>query len=124
MTPDEEKTILTRFLKDYIEEDDIKLTSKELVTKYQDEIIDLAKYDKDTQEVFGFVNTWRVFGEVARALSYPIFMAEVEQVGYKRTKRGEKPAPNELYRSDEQGNIIVDDGKEETALDYLRKLKW
>jgi len=51
-------------------------------------------------------------------------MAEVEQVGYKRTKRGEKPAPNELYRIDEQGNIIVDDGKQEAALDYLRKIEW
>jgi len=101
MSEKEEKEILARFLKDYIEEDDNHLTSIELVTKYQDEITDLAKHDKDTAEVFGFVNTRRVFGEVARELSYPIFMAEVEQVGYKRTKRGEKSAPNELYRTDE-----------------------
>jgi type I restriction enzyme M protein len=74
--------------------------------------------------VFGFVNTRWVFWEVARELSYPIFMAEVEQVGYKRTKRGEKPAPNELYRTDEAWTIIIDDGVEETALDYLRKVEW
>lgn len=100
MNTTQEKELLTRFLKDYIEEDDATLTSIELITKYQDEITDLSKPDKDTAEVFGFVNTRRVFGEVARELSYPIFMAEVEQVGYKRTKRGEKPAPNELYRTD------------------------
>ena len=32
-------------------------------------------------------------------------MAEVENVGYKRTKRGEKPMPNELYRIDQDGKI-------------------
>jgi len=32
-------------------------------------------------------NTWWVFGEVSRELNYEIFMAEVENVGYKRTKR-------------------------------------
>jgi type I restriction enzyme M protein len=61
MKGDEEKELLIRFLKDYIEEDDTTLTSIELVTKYQDEITDLAKRDKDTAEVFGFVNTRWVF---------------------------------------------------------------
>ncbi len=40
-----------------------------------------------------------MFGEVAKAseIDYAIFMAEAENVGYKRTKRGENPMPNDLY---------------------------
>ena len=68
-----------------------------LVEKYQDELKELCKYDNDTKDVFGFVNTWWVFGEVAKEMNYKIFMAEVENIGYKRTKRGEKPMPNDLF---------------------------
>lgn len=85
-----------RFLKDYITEEDKTLTPKELLTKYADEIDSIYKYDKDTQ-IFGFYNAWWVFGEVAKELDYDIFMAEAENVGYKRTKRGENPMPNDLY---------------------------
>ena len=58
----------------------------------------LSKYDKETN-VFGFYNAWWVFGEVAKEseIDYAIFMAEAENVGYKRTKRGENPMPNNLY---------------------------
>ena len=84
------------FLKDYLTEEDAELTPKELLIKYFDEIQSLSKYDKDT-EVFGFYNAWWVFGEVSRELNYSIFMAEAENVGYKRTKRGENPMPNDLY---------------------------
>lgn len=127
LTEKEEKEILARMLKDYFEEDDKKLSSKELVEKYQDALIGkggLCKYDNDTKDIFGFVNTWWVFGEVAKELNYKIFMAEVENVGYKRTKRGEKPMPNELYRLNDNGEVLVDDGIQETALDFLRDIKW
>ena len=120
----QEKEILARLLKDYIEDDDKKLSSKELVKKYKDELKELCKYDNDTKDVFGFVNTWWVFGEVAKELNYKIFMAEVENIGYKRTKRGEKPMPNELYRVNEKGEVLVDDGVKETTLDHLRDVLW
>ena len=51
-------------------------------------------------------------------------MAEVENVGYKRTKRREKFMPNELYRTNEKGEVLVDDGVKETILDHLRDVKW
>jgi len=121
---EEEKEILARMLKDYIENDDLKLSAKELAEKYQDELKELCKYDNDTKDVFGFVNTWWVFGETAKELNYKIFMAEVENVGYKRTKRGEKPMSNELYRTNDKGEVLIDDGKIETALDYMRKIEW
>jgi len=120
----EEKEILARMLKDYIEKDDKKLSSKELIKKYHDELKGLCKYDNDTKDVFGFVNTWWVFGKIAKELDYKIFMAEVENIGYKRTKRGEKPMPNELYRVNGKGEVLVDDGIKETALDYLREVQW
>lgn len=118
------KQNVLRLLKDYIEDDDKKLDLKELVEKFSDEITELCKYDTATKDVFGFVNTWWVFGEVAKEFNYKIFMAEVENIGYKRTKRGEKLKPNELYRVNDKGEVLVDDGVKETALDFLREIKW
>ncbi|MBL7159292.1 N-6 DNA methylase [Candidatus Microgenomates bacterium] len=120
----EEKIILARMLKDYFENDDKELSAKVLIEKYADELKGLCKYNNDTKDVFGFVNSWWVFGEVAKELNYKIFMAEVENIGYKRTKRGEKPMPNELYRTDDKGEVLVDDGVMKTALDYMRKIEW
>ncbi|MCD4818300.1 MAG: N-6 DNA methylase [Candidatus Cloacimonetes bacterium] len=131
LTENEEKDILKRMLKDYIEVDDRKLSSKELVAKFQDELKDISKglFTKTKVSLKNMLggypaNTWWVFGEVAKELNYKIFMAEVENVGYKRTTRGEKQMPNDLYRVDDKGNILIDDGKKETALDYLRDIKW
>ncbi len=136
LTGQEKKDILLRMLKDYKEEEeeDKNLSPKLIIEKYQDELKMLCKYDKDTKDVFGFVNTWWVFGEVAKELNYKIFMAKVENIGYKRTKRGEKPMPNELYRegiieyadgTKKTGVLLSDeDGIYETALDYMRKIKW
>ena len=124
LTELQEKEILSRMIKDYFEEDDKKLSSKDLIKKYADELKELCKYDSDTKDIFGFVNTWWVFGEVAKELNYKIFMAEVENIGYKRTKRGEKPMPNELFRTNEKDEIIIDDGVKITALDYMRKIEW
>jgi type I restriction enzyme M protein len=126
LTAKEEKDILARMLKDYLEKDDYKISSKALVQKYVEELKELSKHDKDTQDVFGFVNTWWVFGEVAKDLNYKIFMADVENIGYKRTKKGEKPMPNELFRTDDKGDILLSDKdkKLETALDHMRKIQW
>lgn len=96
-TPKEERANTERFLKDFLTKEDKALSIIELLTKYKDEIEDLASFDKDTKDVFGYYNTWWVFGEVAKQQDYSIFMAEAENVGYKRTKRGEKPQPNDLY---------------------------
>ena len=85
-----------RFLKDYITKEDKELEIKELLEKYSDELTTLFKYEKES-DVFGFYNAWWVFGEVAKELDYDIFMAEAQNVGYKRTKRGENRMPNDLY---------------------------
>lgn len=128
---EEEKAILSRMLKDYIELDDQKLLPKELIEKYSDELKELCKWlvwasDLSMKKMNNDypANTWWVFWEVSGELNYEIFMAEVENVGYKRTKRWEKSMPNELYRLDEKWEIILDDWKLETVVDYLRDVKW
>jgi type I restriction enzyme M protein len=48
---------------------------------------------------------------VAPQLDYSIFMAEAGNIGYKRSKRGEKAMPNELFRVDGiQAEIAKQDG--------------
>ena len=96
---------IKRFLKDYITPEDKALNPKELLTKYSEEIDSLSKFEKETA-VFGFYNAWWVFGEVAKEMDYDIFMAEAQNVGYKRTKRGENPMPNDLYDIEYAPNAI------------------
>lgn len=124
LTEGQEREILHRFLKGYIQKEDKKLSNEELVNKYKDEFNDLLRHDKDTESEFGFVNTWWVFAEVSQALNYSIFNAEVDNIGYKRTKRGTKEQPNDLYRVDKNKVVIVDDGKYGTVLDYMREINW
>jgi len=90
------KNNIYKYLKDYITPDDETLEVKDLLEKYIEEIDNISKFEKET-DVFGFYNAWWVFGEVSKALDYNIFMAEAENVGYKRTKRGENPMPNDLF---------------------------
>lgn len=124
MTDEEEKNTLIKLLKNNLTDSDSSLSKTEIIDKYREELEDLCTYDKDTQDIFGFVNTWWVFGAVAKYLNYQIFMAEAENIGFKRSKRGEKPMPNDLFRVDANGNVLVDDGVKETILDYMRKLQW
>lgn len=116
------------FLKDFVEEEDKRLDIKDLLVKYKDEVTDLSGFDKDLVWILVTEyreNTWWVFGEVSKELNYEIFMAEVENIGYKRTKRWEKSMSNELYRENDEKEVILDDWKLETALDYIREgVKW
>lgn len=119
----EEIDLLKRMLKAYICDLDDSLGSKALINKYRSELEALCTIDKDTQDAFGYVNTWWVLGEVLDAEPYDIMMAEVENIGYKRSKRGKKDMPNELYRSDGT-SVLVDDGVCTTVLDEMRKIDW
>ena len=128
LTATEEKAILRRMLKAYITERDNDLSADELIEKYTSELLLLCNYDKDTQNTFGYVNTWWVFSEIATQLSYDIYMAEAENIGYKRYKKNksvaEKPMPNELFRLQADGRIATDDGQAATILDSIRAVHW
>ena len=124
LSEEQEKECLLSLLRSLIPERNKSLPLNEIITVHRSEIDMICKIDKDTKDTFGMVNTWWVFGEVAKELSYPIFMAEAEHVGYKRTKRSEQKRPNDLYRVDSDARVIVDDGIKETVLDYLRDINW
>ncbi len=63
---------------------------------------------------------------MAKNLNYKIFMAEAENVGYKRTKRGEKPMPNELFRTNDKDEVLLSDidNIHLTILDDMRDIHW
>ena len=123
LSEEQEKECLLSLLRSLIPERNKSLSLNEIIKIHRSEIDMICKIDKDTQNIFGAVNTWWVFGEVAQELSYPMFMAEAEHVGYKRTKRLEQKLRTDLYREAE-GEGLVDDGKKETILDYLREINW
>lgn len=101
------KVNIYRFLKDYITAEDKALDIKPLLQKYQNEIVELFKMEKDT-EIFGFCNAWWVFGEVAKEvdIDYDVFMAEAQNVGYKRTTKSSKSMPNDLFDIEYAPNIL------------------
>jgi type I restriction enzyme M protein len=110
----ESKANLKRYLKNYLEKVDLDLTSKEIIAKYEDEIIEINSNP-----------SWWIFGEVSKHFDYQIFFAEAEEIGYKRTKRGEQKRPNELYQEDANGNIVIDTNNPKAILDWIKlKVKW
>jgi len=124
LNQDDYKNIIIKFLLDKFEECDLNLSINEIVNKY---IVDLEKFlklDSDSVNQYGNVNIGWIFRQISKKINYEIRMCEAELIGYKRTTRGPKETPNELYRQDEKGNILVDDGIEETILDYLRHVEW
>lgn len=120
----EETELLNNLLRGIIIPNDSHLLPEDIIAKYREDINAVCKIDSDISGVFGKVNTWWVFGEVSRVLGYEIYMAEAEHVGYKRTKRGEYTQPNDLYRVDASGQVIVDDGRIESILDEIRTINW
>lgn len=96
-TDDDTRNNLAAFLQIEFSDEENKLEIELLVEKYRTQIEEAAKIDKDIADVFGHVNTTWVFRETAKELRLSVFMAEAENIGYKRTKRGEKWQPNDLF---------------------------
>ena len=124
ISPSEEHELLLRLLRDLITPSDISMNSKMIVEHYYSQLLECCKEDSDTAKIFGHVNTWWVFGEVTKTIGNSILIAEAEYIGYKRTKRGEYNQPNDLFRVDEKGRVLVDDGIIETILDEMRAIDW
>ena len=118
------KDIVIKFLLDKFDNNDFNLSLNLLIDKYKREIEKFLKPDSDSINQYGNVNIGWVFRQISKKIDYEIRMCEAELIGYKRTIRGPKETANELYRQDEKGNILVDDGVEETILDYLRHVEW
>lgn len=128
---DEEKGVANQFkddlaklIKEYIREEfesgDEKLTFADLIKKYK------IFFEKGTP--FKIDKDWWVFSKVSKELDYSVFMANVEEVGYKRTTRFEKVRPNDLFNVMKEENIDeikINTLTPDKVLDYLRRdVKW
>jgi type I restriction enzyme M protein len=97
----------------------------ELVEAAYDEIVEASELNF-TEDHKGkpYCNSWWCFAEVASQKEFdcPIFFAEAEHVGYKRTTRHPEgiEQPNDLLRTDEHGNVLIDRDNPQKILDYLR----
>lgn len=101
------KATITQYLKDYLDKDDLGKDVVELYKKYSEDIAEIRKNPD-----------WWIFGEVAKKIDYTIFMAEAKEIGFKRTKRGEKERPNDLFQRD-ASQIVTDVKTPKTILDHI-----
>ena len=123
-TANQLKDNLTKLMKEYIREEfepaDEKLTFADLVKKYK------TFFEKGTS--FKIDRDWWVFSKVSKELDYSVFMANVEEVGYKRTTRFEKVRPNDLFNTMNKENIEeikINTATPNKVLDHLRRdVKW
>lgn len=94
---DEVRDNIGRILRSVLTDAEIAMPIKELLESKQALIDEAVQADTDTADVFARVNVAWVFAQVAPEVDYRIFVAEARQVGYKRTKRGERLQPNDLF---------------------------
>jgi len=109
LSEDEAKKMVKRYLKHFLCDEDLSLSISHLIRKYKNEIGDVRRN-----------RNWWIFGELAQELDYPIFMAKAEEIGYKRTIRGEQRRPNHLFRTDAKNGLIVDVKNPKTILEYFK----
>lgn len=121
----QELDILRKLLKEYYPEGLQDLV--EVVERAYDVIQEVCEQDypdwfttKAQAHQQLFVNSWWVFGEVSKVIDNNIFYAEVEGLGYKRTKRGEQKRVNELFAQDEDNNIVINKITPVTVLDFIK----
>jgi len=110
-----------RFLKDYLDENDKKLGISDILRKYEEEVSEISTYDTDMTDFVGFCNVRWVFSEVTNEQPYRILMCEAENVGYKRTRRRENPMPNDLFKTNKEGEVLINIDDPSSLLDHIRK---
>lgn len=120
--------VLKQYLKDYYP--DGKIEHDMLLERIYDDIIDVSELDYPNWNIStakkyasGCCNSWWVLGNTISSFDEDIFMAEAENVGYKRTKVSYEIRENDLYSSDNNDNIIIDTNKPKTILDHIKKEK-
>lgn len=86
--------------------------------EFNDEFLSvLDQRDIDDYDDLTGHEKWTVMTEVVESFDYSVFLAEAEQIGYAPT--GESVDRNDLYTSDEEGKIDLDD--ETTILTQYRQ---
>ena len=124
----ESRVTIARLLRDKLTPVIAKLKFRELIESSYDDLVEAADLNH-TEDPRGqnYCNAWWCFAEVTskESFDYPIFFAEAGQVGYKRTTRHPEgiERPNDLFRTDSEGNIIIDTENPQTILENLRSRK-
>jgi type I restriction enzyme M protein len=130
---DKDKSIivLKKFLRNYfpddVEEDLGDDKFKELLEHCYEDIISISKIDYPNWETSNakkykdkeHANIWWVFSHISEELDYKIIRAEADNIGYKRTLRGEKSTQNDLMTINSDGDVIIDTDNPKTILDYI-----
>lgn len=128
LSESEMKDLVIETLDGVIAEKDKELNLVDILNKYDYELNDskcgILRVDKDTIDIAGYCNSFWVLRRITKELDQDIFMAEVEHVGYKNTKRKGKvilkPDVNELFNM--SGNDIVLD--DDSLLSEIRNISW
>lgn len=89
---------IERFLGITLSENERNLDLKDLVSSYQSLIEEVSQTDGDRDDPFGDVNIPWVFKQLPSTVERNLFVAEANNIGYKRTKKGIRPQSNDLYR--------------------------
>jgi hypothetical protein len=114
-----------RLYKEQNDEDPILQRVSAFVGAFESSLRTLLPYKSKLEENIKEADLeWWVFRNVSKKQDYPIFMAHVEEIGYKRGVRKEEKRPNQLFNSKgEYPNriIYIDTENPKTILDYLRK---
>ena len=116
---DELKSDFLKYLKLYLryffDSNDEDLSIAELKEKYED---DIKQVDSD----------WWIFSKISKYFNYQIFMANAEEIGYKRGANKEEKRKNELFVAtdiDGQRTININTNNPESILDnLLNVLEW
>lgn len=94
-----------------VNNDDILKVSK---LDYPSWDMSLAKKKKEWHS-----NMWWVFRKVSEQMDYSYDSVSVENIGYKRTKRGIKYIKNDLMTLDAAKRVVVDTQNPSTVLDFI-----
>jgi type I restriction enzyme M protein len=129
MSGAEEKSVrdvLRRLLRDRFPQNAAELPLVELLAAVYDDVMAAAELNYNTDpKGEPYCNAWWCFAELTsqEAFNSPIFFAEAEQVGYKRTTRHPEgiAQPNSLFCTDGSGEIVIDAERPKSILDQMRR---
>jgi type I restriction enzyme M protein len=116
---------LARLLRNKAPSNSGKLPVRDLLEAAYDDLVAAAALNH-TEDPRGenYCNAWWCFAEVTarKDFDYPIFLAEAEHVGYKRSTRHPEgiEQSNDLFATDSDGNIVIDTEYPKKILDHLR----
>ncbi|MEH1915312.1 restriction endonuclease subunit S [Nostoc sp.] len=128
------RQVVKQFLKSLLAQNDENLSLIALIDKYLDDIESVGEINdvfgkfpgKEKPEPFAYANAWWVFGEVMEdtAFRYGVFLAEAEEIGYKRGKGNRyQPRRNDLFRCDDPNDLLntIHPDDTDTILGCLRE---